>query len=69
MLKLSSQDILPTLTSLINASLEAGVFPVNCEKALIVPLLKVHSPKSPSDTWLIALLSVPLNLIERIVRK
>lgn len=69
MIRLSSPILLPHLTALINSSFETGIFPSDWKKALIVPLLKTPSPKSPSDTRPIALLSVLSKLIERIVHK
>lgn len=69
MMKLSLPTILPHLTSLINSSLESGTFPADWKKALIVPLLKIPSPKSPSDTRPIALLSTLSKIIERIVHR
>lgn len=69
MLRASLPDLLSPLTSLVNNSLISASFPDDWEKALIVPLSKIKSPASESDTRPIALLPEPSKVVERIVQQ
>ena len=67
MIKLASTTALANLTSLINSSIINSIFPADWKKALIRPLSKTKTPRHPSDTRPIALLSECSKVLERLV--
>ena len=66
-IKLALTTALANLTSLINSSIINSIFPSDWKKALIRPLSKTKTPRLPSDTKPIALLSECPKVLERLV--
>jgi hypothetical protein len=67
MLKLIPQVILPTLTNIVNSSLQMSTFPSEWKKALICPIPKVKRPESPKDFRPISLLCTLSKIVEKVV--
>jgi hypothetical protein len=67
MLKLIPQVILPTLTNIVNSSLQMSTFPSVWKKALICPIPKIKRPESPKDFRPISLLCTMSKVLEKVV--
>lgn len=67
MLKLVYPTLRPHLVQLFNNSFDQCTFPDSWKLATILPLSKIHPPKSPSETRPIALLPELSKLFERVV--
>jgi len=60
---------LPIITSIFNASLSSGIFPSTWKSAIVRPLQKTPSPKSPSDYRPISILPALSKCLERLVHQ
>uniref|UniRef100_A0A1B6LTE5 Reverse transcriptase domain-containing protein n=2 Tax=Graphocephala atropunctata TaxID=36148 RepID=A0A1B6LTE5_9HEMI len=60
---------LPIVTFIFNSSLRSGIFPFLWKRAVVCPLLKCSSPKSPSDFRPISILSALSKCLERVVHQ
>ena len=69
MIKLARTTSLTDFTSLLNSSIINATFPSEWKKALLRPLAKIRTPRLPSDTRPIALLSECSKVLERLVRE
>ncbi|XP_058800069.1 uncharacterized protein LOC131669300 [Phymastichus coffea] len=69
MLSMVSQTVLPYYTTLFNHSIANSLFPTLWKRTQIVPLSKVKSLTSLSDTRPIAKLCEPSKLFERLVHR
>ena len=65
MLKATAVSIVPSLTKILNLSIETGKFPELWKHSLVVPIPKANDHKSPSNYRPISLLSVISKLLER----
>ncbi|CAB4005080.1 Hypothetical predicted protein [Paramuricea clavata] len=61
--------ILPTLTQIVNCSLETGVFPTAWKKAEVIPLLKEGDYEIPNNNRPVSLLVAASKICERVVLK
>ena len=68
-LKLIIEEIVPSLTHIVNLSLEAATFPDKWKVSKIIPLHKRDDPKLPKNYRPVALLSVLSKVLERVVYK
>ena len=66
-LKLILEDILPSLTRIINLSLNSSTFPDSWKKAKVIPLLKKGDPLDPKNYRPVALLSVMSKVLEKVI--
>ena len=62
-------NILPTLTQIVNCSLETGVFPTAWKKAEVIPLLKEGDYEIPNNNRPVSLLVAASKICERVVLK
>lgn len=69
MLKTALIPSLPSITNLLNASILTASFASQWKKAIIIPILKVKSPATPSDTRPIAQLPELSKVLERVVHR
>ena len=65
MLKNTAPSITPSLTKLLNISIQSGTFPEAWKLSTVVPITKGNEYKSPSNYRPISLLSVTSKLLER----
>ena len=68
-IKLIIDDILPSLTHIINLSLDSSVFPDLWKSAKIIPLLKKGDPLSAKNYRPVALLPILSKILEKVVFK
>ena len=66
-LKDCSEELIPNLTNLFNASLTEGLVPQEWKEANVVPVLKEGDPTNPSNYRPISLLPVISKLLERCI--
>ena len=65
MLKNTAPSITPSLTKLLNLSIQSGTFPETWKLSSVVPIPKGNGHESPSNYRPISLLSVTSKLLER----
>jgi len=65
MLKATAGAIAPSVTALMNLSLQTGTIPTEWKKSLIVPVPKTSSATTPNDYRPISLLSILSKVLER----
>ena len=65
MLKATASAIAPSVTVLMNLSLQTGTVPTERKKSLIVPIPKSSTPTTPNDYRPISLLSILSKVLER----
>jgi retron-type reverse transcriptase len=66
MLKLILNPILPTLTNIVNTSLQTSSFPASWKRSLICPIPKNDYPTSPNDFRPISILNAQSKILEKI---
>jgi Reverse transcriptase (RNA-dependent DNA polymerase)/Endonuclease-reverse transcriptase len=67
MLKLIWMVILPTLTNIVNSSMQQSYFPVSWKRAVLCPIPKIRNPKSVKDFRPISLLCTISKVLEKVV--
>ena len=66
-IKLIRFEILPSLTHIINLSIQTSTFPTGWKKAKVIPLLKKDDPLDPKNYRPVAILPIFSQIIERVI--
>ena len=69
LIKIIKQEIVPSLTIIINQSLETGIFPESLKIAKIVPLFKKDDPTKVNNYQPISLLNSISKIFEKVIHQ
>ena len=67
LIKIIKQEIVPSLTIIINQSLETGIFPDSLKIANVVPLFKKDDPTTVNNYRPISLLNSISKIFEKVI--